>query len=87
MVSDYLVLTDLNFNSDKEVEQDEEEEELKPLINDESHEEQQSLDSPKVKFEHETENQATEQFPLESRLKYVRVSCPLYFTFTSLLGR
>jgi len=54
---------------DKEVEQDEEEEELKPLINDESHEEQQSLDSPKVKFEHETENQATEQFPLESRLK------------------
>ena len=74
------------INTDKETEHDEEEEELKPLINDESHEEQQSLDqSPKVKFEHDQSgesNQTTEQqFPLESRLKYVR----LVFMFLACL--
>lgn len=62
--------------SDKQVEDsrpvnEEEEEELKPLINDESHEEAQSIDSPKVKFN--DPEQSTEQFPLESRLKYVRL--------------
>ena len=49
---------------------------MKPLINDESHEEAQSLDSPKVKF-NESDSQAENQFPLESRLKYV-LSCHVF---------
>jgi len=66
-------------NLDKKVEDsrpvnEEEEEELKPLINDESHEEAQSIDSPKVKFN--DPEQSTEQFPLESRLK--RKNTPHY---------
>ena len=50
---------------------------MKPLINDESHEEAQSLDSPKVKF-NESDSQAENQFPLESRLKYV-LSCHVFY--------
>ena len=74
--------------SDKQLEDsrpvnEEEEEELKPLINDESHEEAQSIDSPKVKFN--DPEQTTEQLPLESRLKYVcLVNSSFYFTITTV---